>query len=125
MAVKHYRELIVWQKAIDFVENVYRATAGFPGHETYGLTSQLRRAAVSIPSNIAEGQGRQTTRDFLRFLWMAHGSLLEVETQLIIADRLRYLDASALSDLMSSSAEIGRILNGLIRRLNSLDHPDS
>ena len=93
MSVQHYRELIVWQKAIVLVEDVYRATNDFPKTEIYGLTSQIRRAAVSIPSNIAEGQGRNSTRDFLHFLSMAQGSLMELETQITIAERLGYLES--------------------------------
>ena len=91
MKVKNYKELIVWQKAMDLVEEVYTASRSFPREEIYGLTSQLRRAAVSIPSNIAAGQGRRTTADFLRHLSIAYGSLREVETQILIATRLHYL----------------------------------
>ncbi len=80
MAVRSYRELIAWQKAMDFVELVYQHTASFPKEERYGLTGQLRKAAVSVPSNIAEGQGRSTTADFLRFLSIARGSLYESQT---------------------------------------------
>jgi four helix bundle protein len=90
MPVKHYQELIVWQKAMELVELVYRMSKQFPREEIYGLTSQIRRAAVSIPSNIAEGQGRSTTKDFLNFLSVARGSLREVETQLLISERLEY-----------------------------------
>jgi four helix bundle protein len=79
MKVKNYQDLIVWQKAMDLVEEVYKASRSFPREETYGLTSQIRRAAVSIPSNIAEGQGRRTTADFLRHLSIAYGSLREVK----------------------------------------------
>jgi four helix bundle protein len=91
VAIQNYRELIVWRKGMDLVESVYRATIGFPREEIYGLTSQIRRAAVSIPSNIAEGQGRGATRDFLYFLSIAQGSLKEVETQVLIAERLAYV----------------------------------
>src|SRR5712691_5534753 len=87
MKVKNYQELIVWQKAMDLVEDVYKASRDFPREEVYALTSQIRRAAVSIPSNIAEGQGRRTTLDFLRHLSIAYGSLREVETQILIAGR--------------------------------------
>ena len=97
--VKDYRDLIVWQKAMDLVEAIYRTTATFPREEIYGLTSQLRRAAVSIPSNIAEGNGRNTTRDYVHFLGMAYGSVKEVETQVLIAERLRYIDSSHSSQL--------------------------
>jgi four helix bundle protein len=88
VAVQHYRELIVWQKAMNLVEAVYRMTDEFPKKEIYGLASQIQRAAVSVPSNIAEGQGRSSTREFLHFLSMAQGSLMEVETQITIAERL-------------------------------------
>ena len=118
MSLQHYRELIVWQKAINFVESVYRTTDDFPKTEIYGLISQIRRAAVSIPSNIAEGQGRSTTRDFLHFLSMSQGSLMEVETQITIAERLGYIKKQQETILLESAAEIGRLLNGLCRSLN-------
>lgn len=117
MKVRHYQELIVWQKAMDLVEDVYEVSKAFPREETYGLTSQLRKAAVSIPSNIAEGQGRATTPDFLRHLSIAYGSLLETETQLLIAARLRYLTQARCSEVMSIAGEVGRLLNGLISSL--------
>jgi four helix bundle protein len=117
MKVKNYQELIVWQKAMDLVEEVYIASKNFPREEVYGLTSQLRRAAVSIPSNIAEGQGRRTTPDFLRHLSIAYGSLREVETQILIAIRLRYLAARKCQDAMNIAAEVGRLLNGLMASL--------
>ena len=118
MKVKNYQELIAWQRAIDLVEVVYKASRGFPREELYALTSQIRRAAVSIPSNIAEGQGRRTTSDFLRHLSIAYGSLREVETQLIIAARLDYLTAAQLKTLMNLAGEVGRLLNGLMNSLS-------
>ncbi len=90
MKVRRYQDLIVWQKAMDLVEKVYEITRHYPREELYGLTAQSRKAAVSIPSNIAEGQGRSTTPDFLRHLSIAYGSLLELETQILIARRLKY-----------------------------------
>ena len=117
MPVKSYRELIVWRKAVDLVEAIYKATAGFPTHEIYGLTSQVRRAAVSVPSNIAEGQGRQSTNEFLHHLSIAYGSLMEVETQLIIAERLSYLPPPDREHCLSLAAEVGRLLNGLSNSL--------
>jgi four helix bundle protein len=90
MKVKNYRELIVWQKAMDLVEGVYKSSKGFPREEVYALTSQIRRAAVSIPSNIAEGQGRRSTAEFLHHLSIAHGSLRETETQILVAARLEF-----------------------------------
>src|SRR5688500_3857401 len=91
MGIKNYRDLIAWQKAMDFVEKVNKATKGFPKEELYGLTSQLRRSAVSIPSNIAEGQGRRTDNEYAHFVSIANGSLHEAETQILIAERLSYL----------------------------------
>lgn len=117
MAVKDYRELIVWQKAVDLVEAVYRASASFPKEEVYGLTSQIRRAAVSVPSNIAEGQARNTTADFLHFLSIARGSLKEVETQVIIARRLGYIDAQKESELTNLTEEVSRLISGLTNSL--------
>jgi four helix bundle protein len=118
MSVQHYRELVVWQKAMDLVEAVYRATGSFPSTEIYGLTSQVRRASVSVPSNIAEGQGRSTTRDFLHHLSVAQGSLYETETQISIAQRLGYLEQQSETILLGSTAEIGRLLHGLSNALN-------
>ena len=113
MAVKDYRELIVWQKAMDLVEMVYRTTNAFPKTELYGLIAQIRRAAISIPSNIAEGQGRTTTRDFLNFLSIANGSLKEVETQVLISERLEYLGKGRQSELIQQTTEVGRLISGL------------
>jgi four helix bundle protein len=117
---------MAWQKAMDFVEAVYRASERFPREETYGLKAQVRRSAISIPSNIAEGQGRDSTRDFLRLLPIADGSLLEVETQLILAARFEYVERPQCEALLAQSAELGRILNGLtralVRRESETDH---
>jgi four helix bundle protein len=113
MSVQHYRELIVWQKAMNLVESVYRATNGFPHAEIYGLTSQIRRAAVSVASNIAEGQGRNTTKDFLHFLSLARGSLCEVETQVSIARRLGYIEIQGEEQLLGATDEVSRLLSGL------------
>jgi four helix bundle protein len=117
MKVQSYRELIAWQKAMDFASEVYRATKRFPDDERYGITSQLRRAAVSIASNIAEGQGRQSTGEFRQFLGHARGSLLETETQILLAQRLEYLSVPDPEHLLACSAEVGKILNGLIASL--------
>jgi four helix bundle protein len=122
MSSRNYTDLIAWQKAMDLVVMVYRETTVFPKEERYGLTNQLRRAAVSIPSNIAEGQGRQTTRDFQRFLTMAYGSLREVETQVSIAERLEYIERAKSAGIHAQCAEVGRLVNGLsnslVRRSN-------
>ncbi len=117
MPLKDYRELIAWQKAMDLVELVYRATDGFPRKEVYGLTSQMRRAVVSVPCNIAEGQARTTTRDFLNFLSIATGSLKEVETQVLISQRLGYLDEPQTSRLLDLTTEVGRVVSGLTNSL--------
>ena len=113
MPVKDYSELIVWQKAMDLVTMIYRASSSFPKEELYGLTSQIRRAAISIPSNIAEGTGRRTTRDFLHFLFIANGSLKEAETQILVAERLGYISENKRSELMKLSGEVGRLNSGL------------
>jgi four helix bundle protein len=114
----HYRDLIAWQKGIDLVVAVYEATQEFPQREIYALTSQVRRAVVSVPSNIAEGQGRGTPNEFVRGLRIAHGSLLESETQLIIARRLRYLEDAQTEGLLTRTAEVGRLVNGLINSIS-------
>jgi four helix bundle protein len=111
--LRDYTELVAWQKAMDFVEAVYQVSKAFPKDELFGLTSQVRRAAVFIPSNIAEGLSRRSSREFLQFLSIARGSLSEVETQLIISKRSNYLSPEQLTDLEHKSAELGRVLNGL------------
>ncbi len=115
---RNFRDLVAWQKAMDLVEAVYAATRGFPADERFGLTSQLRRAAVSIPSNIAEGEGRGSHNEFGRFLSIAYGSLREVETQLLIGVRLGYVDEAACKEAFSLAEEVGRLLNGLSRSLD-------
>ena len=115
--VKSYRELIAWQKAMDLVVQVYEMSRTFPREEVYGLTSQLRRAAVSIPSNIAEGQGRRSSKEFIRFLGIAYGSLQETETQIILATRLGYLEAVQEAQVLGQCAEVGKLINGLTNAL--------
>jgi four helix bundle protein len=111
-----YRDLVVWQRAMGLAELVYRQTANYPSHERFGLTSQMRRAATSIPSNIAEGQGRRSTdQELVRFLQIAHGSLCELQTQLELSVRLKLLSEAQASELKSSGDEVGRLLGGLIR----------
>jgi four helix bundle protein len=117
MAVRNYSELIAWQKAMDLVEKIYSSTKRFPKEELYGLTSQVRRAAVSVPSNIAEGQGRKSTNEFLHHLSISYGSLREVETQILIAGRLHYLGQEEIKRLLELSAEVGRLINGLSHSL--------
>jgi four helix bundle protein len=111
-----YRNLIAWRKAKTLALNVYRCTRRFPKDEVYGLSSQMRRAAVSVPSNIAEGKGRYSNKEFVQFLYYARGSLLELETQLSIARDLNYIDLIVFESLVSETDELGRILNGLINR---------
>jgi four helix bundle protein len=122
MAIQCYRDLVVWQKAMDLVEAVYRTTTKFPQHEIYSLTAQLRRASISIPSNIAEGQGRSTTRDFLYFLSISKGSVKEVETQVLIAERLAYISKQVSASLLQQTAEVGRLLTGLSNSLKKRPH---
>jgi len=110
-----YRDLKAWQQAMSMVQEVYRLTQAFPRDETYGLTIQLRKAAVSIASNIAEGKGRSSDKELLHFLSNAKGSLFEMETQIMIADGLGYLSRSQSDQLLSQSAEVGRLLNGLMK----------
>jgi len=112
--VRSYRDLIVWQKSMALVKQVYWCTQSFPKTEVYGLTSRLRRAAVSVPSNIPEGRGRRSTGEFKQFLGNARGSLLELETQILIAQDLGYFPEGKVHKLLDCSAEIGRVLNGLL-----------
>jgi four helix bundle protein len=114
---QHYRDLIAWQKTMDLVASIYDATDAFPKRETYSLTDQMRRAAVSIPSNIAEGQAHYSNREFLHFLRHARGSLAELETQILIAQRREYLDQAHGDDLLKRADELSRILSGLINSL--------
>ena len=121
MTIKSYQDLIVWQKSLDLVDMIYNATKSFPSKEMYGLTNQVRRAGVSIPSNIAEGHARQSTLEFKRFLSIAKGSLAEVETQLIIANRRNYLPSDKLNEMMSLSNEVSRMLVSLMSKLGARD----
>ena len=120
MAVRNYQGLIAWQRAMDLVTDVYSETSGFPREEMSGLTNQLRRAAVSIPANIAEGQGRGGDREFRQFLRISHGSLREVETHLIIAARLKYMAVPRTDALLDKAAEVGRLIKGLLRSKKDL-----
>jgi four helix bundle protein len=128
--IRSHRDLIVWQKAMDLVVTVYRATDSFPKAETYGLTSQIRRAVTSIPANIAEGQGRRLPGEFLCFLANARGSLWELDTHLQAAMRLGFLTGEAHEEPRSQMDEVGRMLNGLMRSVansatSSLQNPAS
>src|SRR5262245_20168224 len=123
MASRNYQDLIAWQKAMDLVMATYKATARFPREEIYGLTAQVRRAVVSVPSNIAEGEGRRTRKEFLRFLSIAHGSLREVETQILVAERLGYIESEYRSDLIRAASEVGRLITGLYNKLQDRPTP--
>jgi four helix bundle protein len=118
MAVKNSSDLIAWQKAMDLVEAVYLLSSAFPREELYGLTSQIRRAVVSVPSNIAEGQGRWTTGKFVHFLGIANGSLREVETQLHVAVRLKFVTVADAGPAFGLAAEVCRLLYGLKNSLS-------
>ena len=115
----HYRELEVWQRARELIRAVYEATQGFPREELFGLTSQMRRAAISIASNIAEGSGRATTKEYIRFLYIARGSIYELETQVVAAGDLGLLASDQADATSSLLAECARMLQGLIRSLES------
>lgn len=117
MTVKSYEDLEVWQKSMELVERIYCVTENFPKKEQYRLVDQLCRAAVSVPSNIAEGSKRHTTREYARFVGIAQGSLAEVETQLLIAKRLSYIDDNTFLPVIELTREIGRRLGGLYNAL--------
>jgi len=112
-----YRDLRVWRRSMELALSVYAATQAFPKQELYGLVSQMRRATVSVPSNIAEGKGRLTDRDRAHFFAQARGSLLELETQILIAAKLGYLSGAASESLLDLSREVGRMLNSLIESI--------
>jgi len=115
--VRSYKDLVAWQKSMDLVTAVYRASQGFPKEEIFGLVSQIRRSAVSVPSNIAEGHARTSKKEFQYFLSNARGSLAELETQLTIAHQLAYIDETEINQLLDRLGEVGRILNGLLTAL--------
>lgn len=117
--MRTHERLDVWKKAVDFVVFVYKATEDFPSEEKFGLTSQIRRASVSIPANIAEGAARTSNKEFLYFLSNSQGSASEVETELLIAFRLGFLNEKTYSDLKTHLDEIGRMLSGLCQHLRS------
>ncbi|MBF4493457.1 four helix bundle protein [Flavobacterium sp. JLP] len=115
--MSHFRKILVWQKSITLVTKIYKATSTFPKEETFGLTSQIRRSSVSIPSNIAEGSGRESNKDFLRFLYISLGSIFEMQTQLEIAKNIIYIKEEEFNLLYEDSREIERMLASLIRKL--------
>ena len=117
MSIKSYRDLEVWKKSVQLVTEIYSITTHFPKEEIYGLTNQIKRCAVSVPSNIAEGRGKRGTREFIRYLNIAYGSLAELETQLIISCNLGFLSRDVQENYLNKTAEIARMLNGLIHTL--------
>lgn len=125
MASKSYRDLLVWQEAIELVETIYATAQHFHKQEVYGLTSQMQRCAVSIPSNIAEGHGRSSNNDFRRFLYISLGSLAELDTQVEIARRLGYIESEGTNPLNEKMANIRKMLYGLINSLSRIDHHEN
>jgi four helix bundle protein len=117
MGVGSFRELRVWQLGMELTEQIYRLTADFPKSETYGLSNQMRRSAISIPSNIAEGQGRDSTKEFLHFLAIAFGSICELETQLLLANRFNYLSDNDLQTVLSTLTATSKTTRGLQKSL--------
>ena len=115
--LKNFKELNVWRKSYDLCLVIYKVTKKYPKEEIYGLVSQLRRVAVSIPSNIAEGYGRKTTSDYLRFLYIAYGSVSELETQIMISGDLDYIKEGVLTEIRDNITEVERMLKGLINSL--------
>lgn len=115
------KDLIAWKKGMELVAAIYDATDEFPSNEQCGLVSQLRRAAVSVPSNLAEGKAHFSNRDFVRFLRHSRGSLAEIETKILIAHQRKYLDSQTMTNLTQKIDELGRILSGLIKSLNKAE----
>lgn len=119
--IRSYKDLIVWQKGVKLVGEVYALTTGFPREEQFGLTNQIRRASVSIPANIAEGWGRDSTKNYIQFLRVARGSLYELETLFVIANDLELIDSKGKTSVSSRIEEIGKMLNKLIVKLDTVN----
>jgi four helix bundle protein len=117
--LKNYKDLMVWQKSYQVCLDVYKITKEFPGEEKYSLSSQIRRAAVSVPSNIAEGYGRKTTPDYIRSLYIAYGSNCELETQLLLAGDLGFTESNSLQKALEGISEVERMLKALIKSLEN------
>lgn len=117
MPVQSYRQLIAWQKAMELVKLVYDLSDKFPREELLGLTLQIRKAVVSVPPNIAEGQGRNSTKEFINHLSIAYGSLMETETQNLVAEMRNYITTDESAAVMNKAAEVGRLINGLSNSL--------
>ena len=120
---RDYRDLVLWQRAVELAAEVHRVTLKLPRHELFGLAAQMRRSAVSIPSNIAEGSGRRTTREFIAFLHIARGSLSELRTQLLLASEVAYVTGSEISVAENLTDEVGKLLNAVIRGLRHCQTP--
>jgi four helix bundle protein len=118
MSTSSFRDLRVWQEAMKLTTEIYRSTTAFPKHELYGLSQQIRRAAVSVPSNIAEGKGHRSNKEFVHFLLHARGSLLELQTQLLIAEELQYIGKEDAERLLRLAEAVGRALSGLINSMS-------
>ena len=116
--IRSYKDLIVWQKAVLLVTDIYSTTKQFPTDERYGIVSQLNRAAVSVPANIAEGWGRKSSKNYLQFLRTSRGSLMEIETLLVISKNLNFLNSESYAQLSGKVEEVGKILHGLIKSIN-------
>jgi four helix bundle protein len=119
--LKNYKDLKVWKKSYDLCLKVYKITKSFPKEEVYGLTSQIRRSAVSVPSNIAEGYGRKTTPDYLKSLYIAYGSMCELETQFLMSNDLGYIKDGEIKELKEEMREVERMLKALIKSLENKD----
>lgn len=120
-----HKDLEVWKKAIALVSDIYQSTSSFPKEEMYGITSQIRRSAVSIPSNIAEGAARQTNKEFVQFLYIASGSCAELDTQLIIAMNINYLKTDTYKVITEKVEEVGKMINGLIKYRKRVQNPNT
>lgn len=121
--IASYRDLRVWQSAMDMAQSIYKITGQFPPSEIYGLSSQMRRAAISVPSNIAEGHARDSTKEYLRFISVAMGSLAELETQVMLSERLKYFDEEVFNKSLEQTSEVGRMLRGLQQALKAKLNP--
>ena len=121
--MKNYKELNVWNKAVALAVQVCKVTKGFPPDERFALSAQIRRAATSVPANIAEGWGRGTTKEYIQYLLIARGSLMEVETHAVIAHQLQYLTKPQIESVQQQIEEIGKMLNGLIQALRAPRDP--
>jgi four helix bundle protein len=117
--IKTHKDLIVWQKSVAFVTEIYKTTASLPDDEKFGIISQLRRAAVSIPTNISEGAARHSTKEFIQFLYISLGSISEIDTLLLIAGNLKYTDSDDLTILQHKADEIKKMLTSLIKSLKN------